>query len=408
MADNRFAEALMALGDNTNQAFGGKQNIYGSYQEQKKKRMELEAQQEAARAKLYNQSIINQTAAGTSRPTMASYDPQTGLLNAVPNPNYIAPTPPMSREQDILQKERKTYAGEGFLPISRNDLPEDPISRMKVLRGEYVRTSPDTKQKYMLGPEEMRRQTMSDVQKIKFGGRTIDPNDTQSRTRAEEALGYGINDAIDAGFAEPVKIGGKNKIRVLSERDIALRKKAFSNTETDAINSRYDVAKSFKNIKDTLGSIGDLPKDKLFDKVEFDKVDTGLPGIGVISIPARINLVGQYAKDPKYTAVKRELESAFQAYRKVVTGAQASAAELSYLRNIFPQLTDKPEVFLSTIDNILQRNGRELETRLNTWSDVGRDVTKLRDRYENEYKTTYGGSQSGSIKPAKDPMGLFS
>lgn len=43
MADNRFAEALMAFGDTVNNAFGGKQNIYGTYQEQKTKREQMEA-----------------------------------------------------------------------------------------------------------------------------------------------------------------------------------------------------------------------------------------------------------------------------------------------------------------------------------------------------------------------------
>lgn len=400
----RLSEALMAGGDTINQAFGGKQNIYGTYTTQKENRLKMEREAELARQKqmmdAYNRSLQSMASAKPTQQNVIGYDPATGINVLQPNPAYS----PADVASEQLQKERKTYAGEGFLPIARQDIiGMDPMERMRLLRNkEVVRTSPDTGSKYMLGPEEMRRQEKKEGDKIQNYGRVIDAKDEKGLSVASGAIGMNPEDALAIGRVEATTVNGKPKLKILSDREWANRKRLFNDKEVDAINSRYDTAKSFKKIVTTLRSIGDLPKDKgIFEGIESEKVESGLPGLGVISIPARVKLASQYAKDPRYTAVKRELEAAFSSYRKIVTGAQAAASELVYLRDIFPSLTDKPEVFLSTIDAIIERNGRELETKLNTWEDAGRDVKKFRERYDSEYKPEFIGlggsakSQSG-------------
>lgn len=388
----RLSEGLMYAGDSVNQAFGGKQNIYGMYQEQKLKRDEIQRQAlEAERKRIldaYNRSVISQSKATTNNPNIIGFDTETGMNVVQQNPRY---SPEDVRNKQIAD-ERKTYAGEGFLPISRPDIISmDPIERMRILRNKDItRTSPDTGSKYILGPEEMRRQEKKEGDKIQNYGRVVDINDNKGLSVASGAIGMDIEDAVSIGRVESTTINGKPKIKILSDREWANRKRLFNDKETEGINSRYDTAKSFHKIVKTLESIGDLPKDKsIFESIETEEVSSGLPGLGVVSIPARVKLAAQYAKDPRYTAVKRELEAAFSAYRKIITGAQAASQELVYLREIFPSFTDKPEVFLATINAINERNGRELETKLNTWEDAGRDVKNFRERYENEYKPIY-------------------
>lgn len=233
------------------------------------------------------------------------------------------------------------------------------------------------------------------MNKINSYGRQLSGEDKKSVRIAESAIGMSLPDAAIAGRADIVRTAKGEKYKVLSEREWANRKKMPSKTETDDINNRYDVSKSFKNVATELEKLGDLPSDS---KVNFEGSEkVNIKGVGMVSIPARLSFVGQLSKDPKYTAIRRELETAFQAWRKVVTGAQASYQELKYLREAFPQLTDQPEVFKATVKNIMERNGRELETRFNTWSDVGRDVSELRERYENEYKPLLEGSSSDAI-----------
>ena len=108
--------------------------------------------------------------------------------------------------------------------------------------------------------------------------------------------------------------------------------------------------------------------------------------IGIISLPARFNLLGQVTEDPKYTAVKRDIEQAFQQFRKTTTGAQASDKELRMLRPLVASLTDKPEVFFETINNRIQNIEFNYNDRLNLYKAAGRSTDNFEGILEGRRK----------------------
>lgn len=137
---------------------------------------------------------------------------------------------------------------------------------------------------------------------------------------------------------------------------------------------------------------GDLP---YLGQIEFDVVNSPY---GTFSLPARFNTFAQYAKDPKYTALKRQIETAFQAFRKRVTGAQAGEKELVYLRQIMPDLKDRPEIFFTVIKQLMQDNESELNAKLEAYKAFGRDTTDLETYMEsfNDIKEPDSDSDDGN------------
>ena len=101
--------------------------------------------------------------------------------------------------------------------------------------------------------------------------------------------------------------------------------------------------------------------------------------MGPISIPARFNLAGQYAKDPKYSALKSKIERMFQLYRIIVTGAQASDKELRALRPLIISMTQRPGVFFATANDLVSEATRNADTRLQLMESAGRDTSKIQE-----------------------------
>lgn len=156
--------------------------------------------------------------------------------------------------------------------------------------------------------------------------------------------------------------------------------KFFKEPEIADLRDISDTRDTLSEVRSGLDELGikDITK---FGGVEMETVDSNL---GPISIPARFNLVGQYAKDPKYTAIKSKLERAFNKYRKIITGAQASNQELGTLRKSFAAFTDRPEVFFENLGSLEKETNRMLGTRFDLYDAVGRDTSKLRKLYQKE------------------------
>lgn len=117
MDRDRFAEALMSFGDTVNQAYGGKQNIYGTYQEQKTKRMEQEA------ASL----LAQQTAAATAAYRQKQIDIANRRVAVAEDRNKIlsrkAKTEESKTEFDRKVREQGQYVSRGYVPLQPGEQP---------------------------------------------------------------------------------------------------------------------------------------------------------------------------------------------------------------------------------------------------------------------------------------------
>ena len=200
-------------------------------------------------------------------------------------------------------------------------------------------------------------------------------------------------------------------VEQIREKSMASKESEASFLKEPEIQDIRNISDSFnllKEVKNNLDELG-IKDPRKYGNIETENVDSNF---GPISIPARFNLAGQYAKDPKYTATKNKLERGFQAFRKVVTGAQASNVELQNLRPLIASFKDRPEVFFENLDSIINENKRMLSTRFDLYDAVGRDTKKLRDLYKDDlaseqaspsvYSLKVGGSFNGSkIKSVK-------
>lgn len=191
----------------------------------------------------------------------------------------------------------------------------------------------------------------------------------------------------------------------ISSREMARKgagEKFFKEPEIADLRDISDTRDTLSEVRSGLQELGikDITK---FGGIESETVDSNL---GPISIPARFNLFGQYAKDPKYTAVKAKLERAFNKYRKIITGAQASNQELSTLRKSFAAFTDRPEVFFENLGALEGETNRMLNTRFDLYEAVGRDTSKLRKIYQKESSTEIPTFSSiEELNAAKLPKG---
>jgi len=156
--------------------------------------------------------------------------------------------------------------------------------------------------------------------------------------------------------------------------------KYFKEPEIADIRDISDTRDTLKEVYSGLESIGVKDPSK-YGSIEMERIDSNF---GPISIPARFNLVGQYAKDPKYTAIKGKLERAFNKYRKIITGAQASYQELGTLRKVFASFSERPGVFFENLKTLTDETDRMLNTRFDLYDSVGRDTSKLRKLYQGQ------------------------
>lgn len=215
------------------------------------------------------------------------------------------------------------------------------------------------------------------LQSLKSYGGTLDDNQLKS-------LGVDMESYARAGGAVPIAgADGKRKWQIMPYEQFKAKvsENKWSKTEVDNFQNRVVENARWKNVLKIADEVG-ISQDNIADlgSMEFDTFNSP---IGPVSIPARFNLYGQYAKDPAYTSLKRAIELAFTAFRKRVTGAQAGERELSILRDIMPSLRDRPEVFFDSIKNLIEGSDKEMQESLELYKSFGRDTSGL-EKYMQE------------------------
>lgn len=164
---------------------------------------------------------------------------------------------------------------------------------------------------------------------------------------------------------------------IYGERKAATEKEGQKFLKEPEIQYTRDLS----DTRDTLGEVRvGLEELGIKDPTKYGNVvaETFDSEFGPISLPAKFNLVGQYAKDPKYTSLKNKMERSFQKFRKVITGAQASYSELQALRPLIASFQDRPNVFFEQLGSLENETDRMLGNHLDILDAVGRDTTKIR------------------------------
>lgn len=216
-------------------------------------------------------------------------------------------------------------------------------------------------------------------------GQTLVPSQQMSSMVPQYVFDPNTGEYTQTGVAPK---GSQIRSKAISPETVSAREGAkqevaqayFKEPEIADIRDISDTRDTLKEVRTGLQELGIKDPSK-YGSVEMETVDSNF---GPISIPARFNLVGQYSKDPKYTGVKQKLERAFNKYRKIITGAQASAQELNTLRQSFARFTDRPEVFFENLNTLESETDRMLNTRFDLYDAVGRDTKKLRGLYQTE------------------------
>lgn len=195
--------------------------------------------------------------------------------------------------------------------------------------------------------------------------------------QVEVAGSYGKRDKVFKKSLTPEEMGDR-AAAVGSEQQ-----KFFKEAEITDLKDISDTRDTLSEVRSGLEALG-VKDPSQYGSIETETIDSNF---GPISIPARFNLVGQYAKDPKYTAVKQKLERAFNKYRKIITGAQASEGELRILRDSFASFTNRPGVFFENLSTLENETNRMIDSRLKLYEAIGRDVSNVRDLYSKGVST---------------------
>jgi hypothetical protein len=221
---------------------------------------------------------------------------------------------------------------------------------------------------------EARLQRQNDIANLKTFGGTVSDDDVQ-------AMGVDLESYVKAGGGQAyLDAQGKRQYRIIPfetfQRNVAAGK--WTDTEIEKFRTPIVENQRWSDVLTSLGDLG-IGEQNLssLGRLEFEPTKTPF---GPVSLPARFNLAAQYLTDPRYTAIKRKVEMAFQAMRTRITGAQASDKEIQRLRDIMPMLKDRPEVFFTTVRAIMDQNQKEMLEQKNMYEAFGRDTTHL-DQY---------------------------
>lgn len=288
----------------------------------------------------------------------------------------------------------------GLSPIVREGMPisEKPVTEFQ--RGLLDITG---QREERLGKEQELRQKRFKIDNLlKLGGEVGD----EEIKETEEVLTQDLTSELEAGRGIPRidKDTGERKWRILSNQEWQrkIQQGKFDASEIEHLQTIRSENRAWYNVVDRLKEMGIDPSTA--GDIEFDVVNSP---IGTLSIPARFNLAAQYSQDPRYTAVKRDIELAFQAFRKRVTGAQASDRELKMLRPIIASFKDRPEVFFQTVQNSIENTEIAFNDRLDVYRAAGRDTTQFENFFALREPT---GARVGKISSVSgqdnDPLGI--
>jgi len=222
--------------------------------------------------------------------------------------------------------------------------------------------------------------------------------------RINQNLGTDFKKLLESGRGVPYydENTGERKWRVKSQKEFEqdITNQKWDSSEIEHLNKINDEYISWKNVEQRLSTIG-ISKDKVAElgQIQFKTVNSPM---GPISLPAKFNLYGQYAQDPKYTAIKADIESAFQSFRIRVTGAQASDKELKNLRPVIASLKDNPAVFFARLENQMANLEDAYNGRLSMYQNAGRKVDNFIGKLGNKNIGLSDNNESSSELKTKN------
>lgn len=290
-------------------------------------------------------------------------------------------------EKSGYKIKRKITSSDGKISVSAEVIDPEQSKRDEIDR--------------MAEERKQREQELRDFRKdfettISFGGGVGD----EQIKRFSEGLGADIKSQIEGGRGEAYYDDtGTRKWRILSQEEWAKKVNlgAFTPAEVDDINKISKENRDWNRVVDRLSEQG-LTEESLSGAFEPKGTEMITTPVGVFSIPARFELAKQFADDPRYLAVARDLEAAFQSFRTRITGAQASDREIQRLREILPKLTDNPRQFFQSIRNLVANSEQDFNDRLDVYRRAGRNTEQFESLLQNRggmstggYKTTSSG-----------------
>lgn len=242
--------------------------------------------------------------------------------------------------------------------------------------------------------QEERRLTDQTMAQINSYGRTINPDDTID-TKAVESLGIDMDQLLEEGTAKRTKDGVY--IYPDARRKEIISQKEIPQTVADAVAEFKDT----KDImRDAVAEFKDLGLDKY--KVGWDIFQQLFNPVGPLSLQAKSDLLRQLNDaNPRLANLHSKLERAFQKYRIPTTGVQASDKELRVLRPLISNLSQNPEVFLLSAEEIAKELDQSVNNRIGVARSIGRDeerIKKLESFYFGD-TTPRIGLENISISP---------
>lgn len=346
-------------------------------QEQKK---EIQPQNEPFYDRLRELGVVGMVA-GSKTETEKERSSLSTLLNALP------------------EEERKNLVGADTSSLEKfvntSDKPYENLQKFQSVR----KSAKDQKVEDLRYAKEDRLARQFQLENMKYYGATVTTEDISDiRKRTGNDLNviietYGLDAEIDPetgdrSYVIPPADVLKNKATALTLKESEL---SYLGTIVDAKDTMSEVLKTVQELGlNNINKVGNI----LWEDM------------GPFSMPARFDLVGQYAKNPKYTSLKSKLERAFQLYRKAITGAQASDKELKMLRPLIASFKQRPEVFQAVAQDLISESSRLYERRLGLYQRAGRDITPLVGYIQKVPLTSDGSRQiSGPAKVSSSPGG---
>jgi len=254
----------------------------------------------------------------------------------------------------------------------------------QALRGERPNLE-QAKETRLIGQEE-RRIREQKLETLNNRGGFVSQSEIN---KFNEDLGFDAFSPTIEALGLTAKIDSKTKersYRIPAIRDLneIAKRKTVSSKEIEFFQTQFDAADTMQEVLNGLSDLG------IQDPAVLAKIGKAIPkdyfeGVGPFSLEARFNTISQFS-NPKFNALKQKLERAFQKFRKVITGAQASDKELRTLRPLIASLTSTPEAFFNIANDLISETNRSVDTRLGLMSDIGRDVTKIKERQSKRTK----------------------
>jgi len=325
---------------------------------------------------------VGQTSAGFD---LTANVPETGIASAVGDSglsNKI--NKPSSRKgglfaglEEGLTARRETGGDESTIPYALGRLPGD------ILRGKLglETASEASKRKRELNQEDYKMEKekryvfQNRMEYLKeFGGAV--PKETLDEM--EKTLGFSISDQAEGGRATmELGLDGKPVYKFVPKEvwDLKVSQGKWDASEIEHMQKIAQEKTAWQGVKNQMIALG-LTEEELGNSGNIIWETVGSP-MGPLSVPARIDWVGQFSQDPRYAALRASIEQAFQAFRLRVTGAQASDKELARLRPVLPSLKDRPKVFWARIDALDNQAQESWDSRVNLYKRFGRDTSQI-------------------------------